>query len=197
MGQYDEMSDAELITALREGDKDVMDYLMEKYKNMVRMRVKSMFILGGEKEDLIQEGMIGLYKAIRDYDPGRDASLSTFCQLVVTRQLYSAVRSSGRQKHMPLNGSLSLSSGSENNQEEPFAEFLSSDDQNPETVLIDRENAERIEEILEKLSPLEKEVLDLHMTGLKNGEIARVLGRDEKSTDNALQRIRAKVRKAL
>ncbi len=197
MQNYDEMTDAELITALREGDQCVMDYLMEKYKNMVRLRARSMFVLGGEKEDLIQEGMIGLYKAIRDYDPGRDASLSTFCQLVVTRQLYSAVRSSTREKHMPLNGSVSLSSGPENSQEEPFAEFLSSDDQNPETVLIDRENTEHIEEILDTLSPLEKEVLDLHMTGLKNGEIARVLGRDEKSTDNALQRIRAKVRKAL
>ena len=101
--KYEGLGDEELIMLLRDGDREVMDYLMDKYKNLVRKCAKSMYILGGDNEDLIQEGMIGLFKAIRDYDFGRDAGFYTFAQLCISRQMYTAVQASGRKKHMPLN----------------------------------------------------------------------------------------------
>ncbi len=180
---YEEMQDDELVTLFKDGDPYAADYLLEKYKHIVKMKASSMFILGGEKEDLLQEGMIGLLRAIREYDPGRDASLATFCNLVVTRHLYNAVRNMGRQKHMPLNSFVSI-----------YDEDEAETENDPEKLMIARENAEQIGKIIEEeLSPLEKEVLDLRIVGMKNGEIAKVLGRDEKSTDNALTRIRTKL----
>ena len=105
---YSELSDELLIESLRDGDEDVVEYLMDKYKNLVRSKAKSMFILGADTEDLIQEGMIGLFKAVRDYDLGRDASFYTFADLCISRQMYTAVQSSNRKKHMPLNSYISL-----------------------------------------------------------------------------------------
>ena len=99
---YGEYSDEELIVLLRDGENDITDYIMEKYKGMVKTKAKSMYLLGGDSNDLIQEGMIGLFKAIRDYDSGRDASFSTFADLCVSRQMYTAVQASSRKKHMPL-----------------------------------------------------------------------------------------------
>lgn len=192
------MEDDELITLLREGDASAADHLLKKYKFIVKMKASSMYILGGEKEDLLQEGMIGLFKAIREYDPGRDASLATFCNLVVTRHLYNAVRDMGRQKHFPLNGFISIYGDDEENGDREKAPGLESYENDPERLMIDQENAEDIEKAIEEeLSPLEREVLDLRIVGMKNGEIARVLGRDEKSTDNALTRIRTKLGKRI
>jgi len=192
MDTREKMEDDELITLFREGDAGAAEHLLQKYKYIVKMKASSFFLLGGEKEDLLQEGMIGLFKAIREYDPGRDASLATFCNLVVTRHLYNAVRNMGRQKHFPLNGFVSIY---EDDEETPGLEDYEND---PEKLIIDQENAENIEKAIEEeLSPLEKEVLDLRLVGMKNGEIARVLGRDEKSTDNALTRIRAKLGKRI
>ena len=192
MDTKEKMEDDELITLFREGDAGAAEHLLQKYKYIVKMKASSFFLLGGEKEDLLQEGMIGLFKAIREYDPGRDASLATFCNLVVTRHLYNAVRNMGRQKHFPLNGFVSIY---EDDEETPGLESYEND---PEKLIIDQENAENIEKAIEEeLSPLEKEVLDLRLVGMKNGEIARVLGRDEKSTDNALTRIRAKLGKRI
>lgn len=193
--EYEKLEDDELFTLNRDGDKYAGEVLLERYKYIVKMKASSMFMLGGDKEDLIQEGMIGLYRAISEYDPGRDASLATFCNLVVTRCLYNAVRNMGRQKHIPLNNFISIYDEEAANPDSSDAVF-SSDDNDPEKLLIAQENLEQImEAIEEELSPLEKEVLDLRLIGMKNGEIAKVLRRDEKSTDNALTRLRIKLRK--
>ena len=100
---YEQYTDEELILRLRDGDSAVTDFIMDKYKNLVRSKAKAMYILGADNEDLIQEGMIGLFKAVRDYDTGRDASFYTFAELCITRQIYTAIQASGRQKHIPLN----------------------------------------------------------------------------------------------
>ena len=199
---YETSKDEELILRIRDGEEKITDYIMEKYKNLVRSKAGSMYILGADREDLIQEGMIGLFKAIRDYDIGRDASFATFADLCVARQMYTAVQAAGRKKHAPLNSYVSLYAGNGSDKTEEEKELLDSlisrDEQNPEELLIDRENVERIEKAIEsELSSFERQVLDLYLTGMKYTEIARVLGKDDNSTDNALQRCRSKIRKAL
>ncbi len=196
---YREVSDEELIVLLREGENDIMDYIMDKYKGMVKTKAKSMYLLGGDNEDLIQEGMIGLFKAVRDYDSGRDASFATFADLCVSRQMYTAVQASTRKKHTPLNTYISLYAGRGETEEAGLVEALpAGSDSNPEEILIDRENLEGLEQAIEReLSSFEKQVLDLYLTGMSYTQIARVLGRDEKSTDNALTRIKAKLRRCL
>ncbi len=192
---YENLQDDELFTLYKDGDDYAVEVLLEKYKYIVKMKASTVFILGGEKEDLLQEGMIGLLRAIREYDPGRDASLATFCNLVVTRHLYNAVRNMGRMKHLPLNSFVSIYDEEENTAENGDINGLPGYTHDPEGLLIDRENTEELYRIIEEeLSPLEKEVLDLRLIGMKNGEIAKVLGRDEKSTDNALTRIRKKIK---
>jgi len=201
--KYQNESDEMLIERLRDGERDITDFIMNKYKNLVRSKAKSMYILGADTEDLIQEGMIGLFKAIRDYDAGRDAGFYTFAELCISRQMYTAVQASNRKKHMPLNTYISLYGTSENegmeNAGEEFINFLGLENQkNPEQLLIDKENVISLEKkIEEELSTFEKQVLDLYLTGMGYAEIARVLGRGEKSTDNALQRIRNKIRKVI
>lgn len=201
--KYRNETDEMLIERLRDGERDITDYIMNKYKNLVRSKAKSMYILGADNEDLIQEGMIGLFKAIRDYDAGRDASFFTFADLCISRQMYTAVQASNRKKHMPLNSYISLYATSheeENGREsEEFINFLGLDTQkDPEQLLIDKENVLSLEKkIEEELSAFEKQVLDLYLTGMTYTQIARVLGRDEKSTDNALQRMKAKIRKVI
>ncbi|MCI9662604.1 MAG: RNA polymerase sporulation sigma factor SigH [Lachnospiraceae bacterium] len=201
-GSYEQYSDEELIVRLRDGEAQITDYIMEKYKNLVKSKAKSMYILGADREDLIQEGMIGLFKAIRDYDIGRDASFFTFADLCVSRQMYTAVQAAGRQKHAPLNTYISLyanMSGQEDGEErEMINDIISQAEKNPEELLIDRENLELLEKAIDKeLSGFEKQVLDLYLTGMKYTQIAKVLGRDDKSTDNALQRIKNKIRRQL
>lgn len=195
-------SDEELILRLRDGEAAITDYIMEKYKNLVRSKAKSMFILGADSDDLIQEGMIGLFKAIRDYDSGRDASFATFADLCVSRQMYTAVQASRRQKHTPLNSYISLygtnREPSENDEVELINSLVSKVEINPEDLLIDKENVENLAKRIEKeLSSFENQVLDLYLTGMSYSQIARVLGKDEKSTDNALSRIKSKVKKIL
>ena len=201
--RWKDCSDEELIIRLREGEQEVMDYLMDKYKNLVRDKAKSMYILGGDTEDLIQEGMIGLFKAVRDYDFGRDAGFSTFATLCISRQMYTAVQASGRKKHMPLNTYISLAGETTHTDEQkenvPLENVLQSGQlSDPEKMLIDRENVEYIEQMIQsRLSSFEKQVLDLYLTGMGYVEIAKVLGRDEKSTDNALSRLKSKLRKVI
>ena len=199
--KYEGLTDEELIALFRDGDQDAMEKLLNKYKEMVLRKAKSMYILGGDSDDLIQEGMLGLFKAVRDYDCGRDASFRTFAQLCVTRQLYTAVKASSRKKHLPLNTAISLSRPvrEDGEEDEEFLDCLEADaSSNPEVYLIGQEEIERLEEKIEKeLSPLEKQVLELHLTGMGYVEIAHVLNRPEKSIDNALQRLRGKVRKLL
>lgn len=201
--KYQNETDEMLIERLRDGERDITDFIMNKYKNLVRSKAKSMYILGADTEDLIQEGMIGLFKAIRDYDPGRDASFFTFAELCISRQMYTAVQASNRKKHMPLNSYISLYGTTEREdgirENEEFINFLAFETQkDPEQLLIDKENVLLLErKIEEELSAFEKQVLDLYLTGMSYTQIARVLGRDEKSTDNALQRLKAKIRKVI
>ena len=196
---YGDYSDEELISLLRDGRRDITDYIMEKYKGMVKAKAKSMFLLGGDSDDLIQEGMIGLFKAVRDYDSGRDASFSTFAELCVSRQMYTAVQASTRKKHMPLNTYISLYDSQGETEEGELMNAIPADsEKSPEELIIDRENVELLERTIEKeLSAFEKQVLDLYITGMRTPQIAKVLGRDAKSTDNALSRIRNKLRKAI
>ena len=198
--KYESMTDEELIDSLREGEAPIMDYISNKYKNLVRREAKSMFILGADTEDLIQEGMIGLFKAVRDYDSGRDASFFTFAQLCISRQMYTAVQASKRKKHLPLNTYVSLDSqedgGEQKGQEQPLVELLADRTKlNPEELVLDKERVDYLERAMEKeLSEFEKQVLDLYRTGMNYSQIARVLGRDEKATDNALSRAKQKIR---
>lgn len=201
--EYELYSDEELIDRIRDGEEEITDYIIDKYKNLVRKKAKSMFILGADKDDLIQEGMIGLFKAIRDYDAGRDASFLTFADLCVSRQMYTAVQASGREKHAPLNSYISLYADiSEKNDGKEQGNLLqvlmAKEESNPEKLVIDKENLETIEAMIEKeLSSFEKQVLDLYVTGMSYAQIAKVLGRDVKSTDNALQRLKAKMKRAV
>lgn len=198
--KYEQATDEELIHRLRGGEEAVMDYICDKYKNLVRSKAKSMYILGGDGEDLIQEGMIGLFKAVRDYDSGRDASFYTFADLCISRQMYTAVQASQRQKHIPLNSYVSLyGDTSEQGEERKLLEALTDrSGLNPEELFLDKERVAYLQKIIEnELSSFEKQVLDLYMTGMSYTQIAKVLGRDEKSTDNALQRLKGKIKKLL
>ncbi|MCI9033628.1 MAG: RNA polymerase sporulation sigma factor SigH [Lachnospiraceae bacterium] len=201
-GRYGNTTDEELIDRIRQGESQITDYIMEKYKNLVRKKAKSMYILGADNDDLIQEGMIGLFKAVRDYDAGRDASFYTFADLCVSRQMYNAVQASRREKHAPLNSYISLYEDMAETEEDGAMELVnviaSNIETNPEQIFIDKENVAQIEAIIEKeLSSFEKQVLDLYITGMAYSQIAKVLGRDEKSTDNALQRLKTKLRRAV
>ncbi|MBO4982152.1 MAG: RNA polymerase sporulation sigma factor SigH [Lachnospiraceae bacterium] len=199
---YRNETDEELILRLRDGETLIMDFICDKYKDLVRTKAKSMFILGGDNEDLIQEGMIGLFKAVRDYDCGRDASFSTFADLCISRQMYTAVQAAKRKKHTPLNTYVSLYenvSGQGDKEGQSLLGMLADkSESNPEEMFLDKERVQYLEEAIEnELSPFEKQVLDLHLTGMSYGQIAKVLGRDEKATDNALQRLKGKIRKML
>ncbi|HKM21541.1 MAG TPA: RNA polymerase sporulation sigma factor SigH [Lachnospiraceae bacterium] len=198
---YAQISDEELIVRLRDGEAPITDFIMDKYKNLVRSKAKAMFILGADNEDLIQEGMIGLFKAIRDYDSGRDASFYTFADLCISRQMYTAVQAADRQKHTPLNSYVSLYSSISDNEdaEAPLVDALQSAvDRSPEELFFDKENVNALEQKIDNtLSPFEKQVLDLYITGMSYVQIAKVLGKDEKSTDNALQRIKGKIKKVI
>ena len=198
--KYESFSDEELICRLRDGENEINEYILNKYKNLVRAKAKTMYILGADSEDLIQEGMIGLFKAVKDYDPGRDASFLTFAELCVSRQMYTAVTASGRKKHLPLNSYVSIYAGEDSEEGTPsVAETVSAgNDSNPEELIIDKENVERIEKLIEtELSAFEKQTIELYLIGMNYTEIARVLGKDEKSTDNALQRAKAKIKKQM
>ncbi|MDE6639894.1 MAG: RNA polymerase sporulation sigma factor SigH [Acetatifactor sp.] len=201
---YEQYTDDELIDRLRRGEEPIMDYIFDKYKNLVRSKAKSMFILGADNEDLIQEGMIGLFKAVRDYDMGRDASFYTFAELCISRQMYTAVQASKRQKHLPLNTYVSLDSGKtaadgDEREEMKLKELLADKAElSPEELFLDKERVAYLQKAIEEeLSDFEHQVLDLYLTGMSYGQVAKVLGRDEKATDNALQRLKAKIRKML
>ena len=201
--KFDSMDDEQLILQIHDGgSNETIDYVMNKYKDLVRKKAASMYILGADKDDLIQEGMIGLFKAIRDYDSGRDASFSTFAALCISRQMYSAIKSQARKKHGPLNSYISIYASREDTDsslEAPLEDMLEADPNYvPEKYVIDQENLQALEDEIEReLSDLERQVLDLYITGMSVKKISAVLGRDEKSTDNAMQRIRHKLKKYL
>lgn len=191
---YKDFSDEELIGRLRTGENDIADYIMEKYKPLVRKKTNAMYLIGGETEDLIQEGMIGLFKAVRDYDAQKNVSFFAFADLCITRQLYSALEASNRKKHSPLNNYVSFS-----NQEEAegmnLEEMLSSQSSSPEQMMIEKEGKQEFFARLEEnLSTMEKKVLYLYLEGSSYTQIAEQLEKTPKSIDNTLQRIRAKVK---
>ncbi len=194
-GQPDEM----LIEILRGGQPELMDFILEKYKFLVRKRAKAMFLIGGDTDDLIQEGMIGLFKAIRDYQKEKDASFFHFADLCITRQIYHAVEASQRKKHQPLNSYVSLSA--ELGEEGGGALLGASGafgSANPEQLLIDRENVAAIQEKMKhSLSAMEQQVLGLYLGGMNYRQIAEVTEKEPKAIDNALQRIRGKFAKIL
>lgn len=188
--EYD--ADEQLLEAYRKdrSNTSIMDCLMERYKNLVRQKARAMYLVGGETDDLIQEGMIGLFKAIRDFDPKKEASFQTFARICIDRQMYHAVRNSNRQKNQPLNSYVSLSG--DDKESGIFRELL---DNNVETVIIDKENAENLEERIRRcLSPFENHVLTSYLKGNDYLTIAEEFEKNPKSIDNALQRIRGKVR---
>ena len=176
---------------------ELSDYLMEKYKNLVRKEANAMYLLGGETDDLIQEGMIGLFKAVQDYDVDQEASFFSFARLCVTRQLYSAIEASNRKKHSPLNSYISLYER-EDGEGSLIDTMESGHETNPEELLVSQEHAKSLEERLEKdLSELERRVLYLHLMGTDYKTIAKLLDRSPKTIDNALQRIKGKMQKIL
>ena len=197
MSRYDRMTDEQLIRDLRGGDKEIIDYIMEKYKNLVRKEANAMYLLGGENEDLIQEGMIGLFKAVQDYEPDQKASFFSFASLCIRRQIYSAARASKRKKHSPLNSYVSLYE--KNEEKEALIETVeASTESDPEALFLGREYVELIETRLEEsLSDLENRVLYLHLLGTDYKTIARLLDKSPKTIDNALQRIKGKTEKIL
>lgn len=189
MCRYEKCTDEELIARLRSGEEGISDYLMEKYKGFVRKKARAMYLIGGETDDLIQEGMIGLFKAVQSYHPDREASFRTFAGMCIDRQLYSAVQNSNRQKHMPLNSYISLSEEKEND------ELEASWWENPENIIIDQESTEILEQEIHKvLSPMENKVLEYYLRGYGYIQIAELMGKTPKSIDNALQRMRGKIR---
>ncbi len=197
MSKYDTMTDEQLIRELRSGDRKIIDYIMEKYKNLVRKEANAMYLLGGENEDLIQEGMIGLFKAVQDYEPDQKASFFSFASLCIRRQIYSAARASKRKKHSPLNSYVSLYE--KNEEKEALIETVeASTESDPEALFLGREYVELIETRLEEsLSDLENRVLYLHLLGTDYKTIARLLDKSPKTIDNALQRIKGKTEKIL
>lgn len=194
---YVTYSDEELVAIIRDGDNQALDYLMNKYKILVEKKAKSYFLIGASRDDIIQEGMIGLFKAIRDFKEDKTASFYSFADLCVTRQIISAVKASTRQKHLPLNSYISLNKPSyeeENDKATLIDKMPSQKIINPEDLLIGQENLSIIEhELSERLSKLEKEVLRCYIDGKSYVEIAEYLRRPVKSIDNALQRIKKKV----
>lgn len=197
MNVYEGKTDEDLIRMMHDGDEKVVDYLMVKYKNLVRKKARALFLIGADNEDLIQEGMIGLFKAIRGYNEEKEASFYHFAQLCISRQMYTAMEASQRKKHAPLNSYVSLYEEAGGGESQPLAEVLESfTNGNPEDLMIDQENMEAFQRKIEKeLSKMEKEVLALTLQGLDYQQAAQIMERSPKSIDNALQRIKGKLKK--
>ncbi len=195
---YGALSDEKLVELSGRGDKTATECILARYKNLVRARARMYFLAGADKEDLIQEGMIGLFKAIRDFDKSRPASFSGFAELCIKRQLITAVKTATRQKHMPLNSYVSLNNPVYENDAEGYLEDVlpGGHETDPEHIFISRENAEFLNErIQEVLSGLEKSVLALYLEGKSYQEISKIMNKPIKSIDNALQRVKKKMEK--
>lgn len=202
MNRFKAAEDETIINWIRENDSEAMDYLIRKYTNMVKREARKMYLIGSDEEDLIQEGMIGLFQAIRGYDKEKESSFATFAKLCIQRQIYSAVTASNRKKHQPLNTYVSFDepafsvlsdySGGVNQTVEDV--ILAAEEQtNPEKIMLDREQVGMIEfVIVERLSSLEKKVLNLYLEGKSYDDIASELKKTRKAIDNAIQRIRKK-----
>ncbi len=197
---FAQLGDEALVMLAQNGDMEAEEELLRRYTNLVRSKAHHYFLIGGDREDIIQEGMIGLYKAIRDYQSERERSFRSFADLCVTRQMITAIKMATRKKHGPLNSYVSLDQPVfEEENERPLVEFLDlATDNNPEDMLISQEQYELISNQVEQiLSPFEKQVLDYLLKGNSYLEIAQHLGRNVKSVDNALQRIKKKLEERL
>ncbi len=196
MEDYSRYSDEQLIERLHSGEdekNEIMDFILEKYKPLVRKKTNTLYLIGGENDDLIQEGMIGLFKAVRDYRDDKDSSFFNFAQLCITRQLCTALEASNRKKHIPLNTYISFS---QEQNGESLEDLVSYDISSPEQLLIEQEKFKEFQEQLwSKLSNMEKKVLELYLDGNNYTTIARILDKPDKSIDNALQRIRQKLKR--
>ncbi len=198
---YDTLSDEELIQLIQDrNDCQAQDYLLDKYKEFVKLRAGRYFLVGAEKDDMIQEGMIGLFKAIRDYRPGRQASFKVFADVCVNRQIISAIKSATRQKHKPLNCYVSLDKPVyDDGKERTLLDMLgSARGIDPENLVIDQEAFNDIEKnVNDMLSALEWKALCKYLENKSYQQIAQELGRGQKSIDNALQRVKKKLEKFL
>lgn len=191
---YTNYSDEVLIQMLRDGDTEIADYIMEKYKPLVRKKTNAMYLIGGETEDLIQEGMIGLFKAVRDFQPEKEVSFFSFAELCINRQLYSALEASNRKKHIPLNTYISFSH-QEDSEGVSLEQVLSDETASPEQMMIEHEAKEEFFcKLLDTLSSMEKKVLYLYLEGYSYIKIAELMNKSPKSIDNSLQRIRGKIK---
>ncbi len=202
MQDYESYTDEEIIARCHEGEDNAIDYLLEKYKSLVRKKARTLYLIGGDNDDLIQEGMIALYKAIRAYDPKRGNSFSAYATRCIEHQLYNVIKGANRLKNSPLNTYISLyapmNSNTENsNSRETLADTLQPMELiNPEDIIIDKENVTDIESAIEKhLSKFEQQVVSLYIDGNHYQQIAATLNKSPKSIDNALQRIKNKLSK--
>ena len=199
---YKSAKDEELVLMAQNGDDEAQEYLLDKYKSLVRAKSRAYFLIGADSEDIIQEGMIGLYKAVRDYNEEKNASFRSFAELCVNRQMITAIKAATRQKHQPLNSYVSLNKPVyEEESEQTYMDFLQSSSGsllNPEALLIGQENKSFLEDqMVKNLSSFETRVLVLYLQGRSYFEIANVLDKPEKSIDNALQRVKKKLEKFL
>lgn len=197
---YEDMTDEEVVLFARDGDDVALEFLIDKYKNYVRHKARSYFLIGADREDIIQEGMIGLYKAIRDFRPDKLSSFRAFAELCITRQIITAIKTATRQKHIPLNSYVSLNKPIyDEESDRTLIDVISvSKITDPEELVISREELSDIENKMgEFLSSLEQKVLLFYLEGKSYQEIARDLCRHVKSIDNALQRVKRKLEKYL
>ena len=197
---FGEMPDETIVRLCHEGNAEAEEYLLNKYKNFVRSKARSYFLIGADHEDIVQEGMIGLYKAIRDYRQEKLSSFRAFAELCITRQIITAIKTATRQKHIPLNSYVSLNKPlyDEESDRTLLDIIMEGSAGNPEDMIINQENLGNIhQKINEVLSGLEQEVLSAYLDGKSYQEIAESLGRHVKSIDNALQRVKRKLEKYL
>lgn len=197
---YEDMGDEDIVEQARNGDPKALEYLITKYKNFVRVKARSYFLIGADREDIIQEGMIGLYKAIRDYNRDKLSSFKAFAELCITRQIITAIKTATRQKHIPLNSYISLNKPIyDEDSDRTLIDVISGAKiTDPEELIISREELAHMEcKMGEILSDLELEVLNAYLEGKSYQEIADELDRHVKSIDNALQRVKRKFERYL
>lgn len=197
---YEDLTDEAVAELARNYDGDTLEFLLNKYKNFVRAKARSYFLIGADREDIVQEGMIGLYKAIRDFRPSKMTSFRAFAELCITRQIITAIKTATRQKHRPLNSYVSLNKPAyDEESDRMLIDVLSSVKvSNPEDIIIGQEDYSTIESKMGKmLSPLEMQVLRKYIEGKSYFEVAEELGRSVKSVDNALQRVKNKLEKLI
>lgn len=197
---YEDMMDEEVVCEAVNGDPEALEFLINKYKNFVKSKARSYFLIGADREDIIQEGMIGLYKAIRDFNPDKLSSFRAFAELCITRQIITAIKTATRQKHIPLNSYISLNKPIyDEDSDRTLLDILTGAKiSDPEELIISREEFEDIEgKMGEILSKLEWQVLMSYLGGKSYQEIAKDLKRHVKSIDNALQRVKRKLEKYL